>query len=112
MTRFANRLGYAGAGTGLAMFVMFGLYQGLYIGGTLGLNMANGLMGVTQAPTFFHRALTGLGMLAGAAVEVFMFVAASACIGWLMGIAIDSVLGRVKGPEGEVHRAEHEERRN
>jgi hypothetical protein len=101
----AQRLGYVGAGTGLALFAIFGLMPGAYLGGLLGLNMANSLFGMDMLPTLLHRVLTALGMLAGVIMAGFMFTVGGACLGWLAGLGIEAVgrLGKEPAAE-EVHK--------
>lgn len=100
--RFSNKLSYIGAGTGIALFAVFGLMPGAYIGGILGVNTANTLFGMGGgAPSLFHRVLTAAGMLTGVMVAGLMFVVAGACLGWLTGLVIDVAVKPKKAIEAK-----------
>jgi hypothetical protein len=89
---YANKLGHAGAGVGLALYAAFGLMPGAYLGGILGVNTANMVAGLGQSATLLHRALAAMGMLTGSLVAGLMSVVAGACLGWLLGAACDIVV--------------------
>jgi hypothetical protein len=103
--RFSNKLSYIGAGTGIALFAIFGLMPGAYIGGILGVNTANTLFGLNTVPSLFHRILTAMGMLTGVMVAGLMFVVGGACLGWLVGVALDAV-AKKKEPVIDMAHAE------
>jgi hypothetical protein len=92
--KLSHKLNNIGAGMGIALFAVFGLMPGAYLGGILGVNTANTLFGFDAAPSLFHRILAAGGMLAGVMVAGLIFVAVGACLGWLVGLAIDTVFHR------------------
>lgn len=106
--KLSNKFSYIGAGTGLALFAIFGLMQGAYLGGILGLNMANTLFGIDVAPSVIHRILTAIGMLTGVMVAGLMFVVSGACLGWLVGLLIGSFIKAEAKPAKEIVTKESE----
>jgi hypothetical protein len=90
--KVSNKLNHLGAGIGIALFAIFGLMPGAYLGGILGVNTANTLISISAGPTLLHRIFTAGGMLTGVMAAGLMFVAGGACLGWLVGQAIDVAL--------------------
>jgi len=89
--RIANRLSYLGAGIGLALFAIFGLLPGSFIGGVLGLNIAGSIFGLPVEPTVLARVVIVMGMLIGVLVTGTVFIVSGAVIGWLAGVVIDAI---------------------
>ena len=89
--RIANRLSYLGAGIGLALFAIFGLLPGSFIGGVLGLNIAGSIFGLPVEPTVLARVVIVMGMLIGVLVTGTVFIVSGAVIGWLAGLVIDAI---------------------
>ncbi|HHN64543.1 MAG TPA: hypothetical protein ENK09_04200 [Nitrospirae bacterium] len=89
--RIANRLSYLGAGIGLALFAIFGLLPGSFIGGVLGLNIAGSIFGLPVEPTVLARVIIVMGMLIGVLVTGTVFIVSGAVIGWLAGLVIDAL---------------------
>ncbi|MEJ2183210.1 MAG: hypothetical protein P8Y66_06780 [Nitrospirota bacterium] len=87
----ATRMGFIGAGVGLALFAVFGLLPGAFLGGVLGLNMANLIFGAGAVPSLLPRILIVIGMLTGVMVAGLVFLAAGGALGWLVGLATESV---------------------
>ncbi len=85
----ANRLSYVGAGIGLALFAIFGLLPGSFIGGVVGLNLTGWLFGIPVEPTIISRIVIGICMLLGVLVTGAAFVVAGAAAGWLVGLVVD-----------------------
>jgi hypothetical protein len=88
----ANRLSYVGAGIGLALFALFGLLPGSFIGGVVGLNLTGWLFGLPVEPMIISRILIGLCMLLGVLVTGTAFVVAGAAAGWLVGRVVDAIV--------------------
>lgn len=61
------------------------------MGGILGLNMVNAILGATVEATVLHRVMTAVGMLTGVMVAGLVFTVAGGCVGWLVGTAFDSI---------------------
>ena len=98
-----QKLTYTGAGAGIVLFALFGLLPGSFIGGVIGLNIAGLLMGTPVDPGIIQRAITALAMVAGVLTSGTMFVAAGSALGWLLGAAMDGVIGESRtlpGTEG------------
>jgi hypothetical protein len=89
--RIANKLSYLGAGIGLALFAIFGLLPGSFIGGVLGLNIAGSIFGLPVEPTVFARVVIVMGMLLGVLVTGTVFIVSGAVIGWIAGVVIDAI---------------------
>jgi len=99
--KIANKLSFIGAGTGLALFAVFGLLPGAFLGGVLGLNMANFIFGPAVSPTLIPRIIIVIGMLTGVMVTGLMFTASGASLGWLIGLLWDSATKTGKEPASE-----------
>jgi hypothetical protein len=99
--RLSSKLGYVGAGIGLALYAIFGLMPGAYLGGVLGLNMVNAILGVAAEATVLHRVMTAVGMLTGVMVAGMMFTVSGGCLGWLSGMAVDAMRKAEEEPQKE-----------
>ncbi|NOY39575.1 MAG: hypothetical protein GXO95_04965 [Nitrospirae bacterium] len=97
--KLSNRLSYLGAGIGLALFVVFGLLPGSFIGGVLGLNIAGAVFGIPIAPSILSRIVVAMGMLTGVMVTGLIFMVGGATMGWLMGTVAEVIT------KGEKERA-------
>jgi hypothetical protein len=96
-----NRLSYVGGGIGLALFAIFGLLPGSFLGGVLGLNIASNLFGTPVEPSVIPRIIIALGMLTGVMVAGLVFVIGGAALGWSIGTAIDTVVKPGKVSAGQ-----------
>lgn len=90
-----------GAGVGIALFAVFGLQPGAFIGGLLGLNLANAVEGVEVTPSILARGTVSLGMLLGALGTGLIFTVANAALGWAAGRVCTAALRAFRGPAGE-----------
>ncbi len=98
--RMSNRLSYLGAGIGLALFAVFGLLPGSFIGGVLGLNVAGALFGTPISPSVLPRIVVAVGMLTGVMVTGLIFLVGGATLGWISGAVIDALTkGREEAAE-------------
>jgi len=94
--RLAKSLGLVGAGISLALYAVFGLMQGLAIGGTAGILLAQEIYGPATfeivGAGLMTRVLIAGSMLAGALVALIMFVvtgsAVGAASGYVLGLGI------------------------
>jgi hypothetical protein len=102
----ANRLGYLGAGVGLALFAVFGLLYGSLIGGVVGLNIVNALFGEPLGSALIPRIMVALGMLTGILSACAIFVVGSGALGWAVGYLIDPLTwsGKKAVAEHEMNR--------
>ncbi len=89
--RIANRLSYIGAGIGVALFAVFGLLPGSFIGGVVGLNIAGAIFGMPVEPTVLSRIIIAVSMLLGVLITGTVFVVAGAVCGWLVGTLVDAI---------------------
>lgn len=94
----ANRLGYLGAGVGLALFAVFGLLYGSLIGGVVGLNIVNAVFGEPLGSAIIPRIMVALGMLTGILSACAIFVVGSGTLGWVIGLLIDPATWSSKEP--------------
>ncbi|HDO35794.1 MAG TPA: hypothetical protein ENH07_05815 [Nitrospirae bacterium] len=99
----ANRLSFICAGAGIALFAVFGLLPGSFIGGVLGLNMAGVMFGTPVAASVLSRIVVAIGMLTGVMVTGLMFLVGGATLGWLIGTIIDVLTGDVKEEAREIN---------
>ncbi len=80
-----------GAGAGLVLFAVVGLLYGSFIGGIAGLNIAGSLFGFPVTSAVLPRLIVSISMIVGIFVFGIVFVGGSMIIGWLIGLAIDSL---------------------
>lgn len=107
-SRWARKFGLVGAGTGLALFALFGLLQGSLIGGAVGLDIVNSIFDTAAQPTLLARVIIGASMLAGVIVTGIMFVvvcsAAGLTIGYMAGwMSEPRVAAPYEETKGKVH---------
>ena len=89
-----KKSGLVGAGCGVAMFAVFGLFQGALIGGAAGLAVARYIFGETtlqiMANELLPRVVVAASMLAGVLASCAFFVvtgaAAGVAGGWLLSL--------------------------
>ncbi|MEJ2183874.1 MAG: hypothetical protein P8Y66_10200 [Nitrospirota bacterium] len=101
---FSKKLSVLGAGTGLTLFVIFGLVPGAFLGGVLGLNIGNFLFGGPLMPTIVSRILVAGGMLVGVFLAGLIFTAGGTSLGWLVGVAIDQARKGFHKPAAEAEK--------
>lgn len=92
--KLTGKFSFVGAGFGLALFAVFGLLPGAFLGGAFGLNIADIVFGIAIEPTLLPRAFVVVGMLTGVMVTGFLFMAGGASLGWLLGLVAESIVGR------------------
>src|SRR5512140_2938826 len=90
MKRIQERLMYTGAGAGVVLFAVFGLLPGSFLGGVMGLSLANALIG-GPASGIVARLIVAVSMLTGVLASGLVFTMGGATLGWLLGLAVDSV---------------------
>lgn len=98
--KLCRKAAYAGAGTGLVLFAIFGLLPGSLLGGTLGLKLTGKLFGSPVVYGVLPRVLVGLSMLAGVMLACTAFVLIFSALGWLVGMVVDTAKS-VRKPEVE-----------
>lgn len=76
---------YLGAAAGLFLFAVAGLLPSSFIGGVLGLQAVQHLLGSAGALNILPRAVVGLSMLLGVIVTGVVFVGSASVLGWLCG---------------------------
>jgi hypothetical protein len=99
--RLARNAALMGAGVGIALFAVFGLQPGAFIGGLLGVNMANAVQGVEVVPSILARGAVSLGMLLGVLATGLVFTVANAVLGWVAGRACTATLRAFRSSAGE-----------
>lgn len=87
--RFANKAVLIGAGAGLVLFAIFGLLQGSFLGGVMGLNIAGSLLGYPVKSGLLARLIVAASMLVGVLVAGIIFVMGGGLAGWLVGALAD-----------------------
>ena len=92
-----QKMGFLGAGVGLALFALFGLMPGSFIGGVLGLNLSGFLFGTPVTPGVLPRIIIALGMLSGVFVAGLIFVVTGAVIGTGIGYILELLPGKEPG---------------
>ena len=99
----SRQAAYLGAGSGLALFALFGLLPGSLLGGAAGIKFAGMLFGLPLEPGMISRAVVLAGMLAGVLVAGIAIVAAASSAGWLLGRAIEAA-GHHNASEAMAHK--------
>jgi len=96
-----KRLTLLGSGAGLALGVIYGLLQGIAIGGTAGLLLANEIFGTGVIEIWhgelFTRVIVGGSMLTGAIVSLIVFLAAGSALGAACGYILSLTLNKEAG---------------
>ncbi len=100
----AKKLAYVGAGCGVALFAVFGLLPGSYLGGVMGLNLAGIILGLPVTSGIFSRLIVAASMVMGVMVSGIMFITAASTAGWLIGTVIDALTAPKKGLEPVEHK--------
>lgn len=90
--RMANKGAYMGAGVGMVLFIVFGLLPGSFLGGVMGLNAAQALLGSPLSSAIAARLIVGASMLMGVMAAGVIAVTGTATLGWLLGTAADSAV--------------------
>ena len=96
MKTYTKKLTYIGAGCGVALFAVFGLLPGSFLGGVMGLNIAGALLGLPLASGVASRLIVAVSMVTGVMVSGIMFITASSIAGWLIGTVIDAITAEKK----------------
>jgi hypothetical protein len=86
---FAKKFGYIGAGLGLALFALFGLLYGSFLGGLIGLSVVNVFSGPAAAGGIIARIAVAVGMVSGVLVACVITVVSCTAAGYV----IDSIIG-------------------
>ncbi len=87
-TTISRQGAYIGAGAGLVLFAIFGLFPGSLLGGAAGIKFAGMLFGLPLESWLLSRAIVLASMLAGVLVSGSVIVTASSTLGWLIGGAL------------------------
>lgn len=101
-----EKLTYVGAGMGLVLFALFGLLPGSFLGGVMGLNIAGLLFGYPVTSEILPRVIVALSMLIGVMVSGLLFIVAGTTVGWLLGLAVDTLKG-IKRPAVDKEKQTH-----
>ena len=88
-TTISRKSAYIGAGTGLALFAIFGLLPGSILGGAAGIKFAGMLFGLPLDPGIVSRGIVLAFMLVGVLVSGIAIITATSTAGWLVGKALD-----------------------
>jgi len=109
MKREAAKKGlYIGAGAGLVLFAIVGLLPGSFIGGVIGLNIADIIFSAPLGGAILPRLVVGISMVLGVLIAGIVFVANASIIGWLAGYLVDAVRhSRIADIEITAAKAKH-----
>ena len=81
----SRKAAYIGAGSGLALFAVFGLLPGSLLGGAAGIKFAGMLFGLPLQAGIISRVIVLASMLVGVLVAGIAIVTATSAAGWLLG---------------------------
>lgn len=82
---------YVGTGTGIILFALVGLLPGSFVGGFIGLKMAEAIFGVAMAGTILARVLVAVSMMMGVMVSALVFIFGAGVMGWAVGYALEAI---------------------
>ncbi len=99
---YAKRGLYVGTGAGIILFALVGLLPGSFIGGFIGLKMAEAIFGVAMAGTIMARVLVAVSMMAGVMVSAVAFVFGAGVMGWAAGYAFEALKRSKELPSAEA----------
>lgn len=94
--RMIKKFMYIGAGAGLVLFAIFGLFPGSFFGGVMGLNISGMILGYPVAESIITRIIVGLSMMIGVMVTGLIFVLGGITAGWITGNVVSTLFGRTK----------------
>lgn len=97
----AKKTAYIGAGSGLALFALFGLLPGSLLGGAGGIKIAGMLFGLPLESDLLARTIVLSSMLVGILVAGIALVTATAAVGWLFGRTVDIAMS-AETPEERI----------
>ncbi len=90
-TDYAKKGLYVGTGAGIILFALVGLLPGSFIGGFIGLKIAESIFGVAMAGTIMARILVAVSMLTGVMVSAVAFIFGAGVMGWAAGYALEAM---------------------
>ncbi len=82
---------YIGTGMGLVLFVLVGVLPGSFVGGYVGLKIAEGVFGPIVAGSIMPRLIVAFSMIAGVLMTAVVFVVGLGVLGWAAGFIADAV---------------------
>lgn len=88
-TTISRKTAYNGAGAGMVLFAIFGLFPGSLLGGAAGIKLAGMFFGLPLDPGILSRAIVLASMLVGVMVSGITIVTATATMGWLVGRVLE-----------------------
>jgi hypothetical protein len=105
-TRLAKSCGLIGAGVSAALYAVFGLMQGMALGGTAGLLLAQEIYGPNTLDIvgsgLITRVILAASMLAGAFVALIMFLVLGSALGYASGYVLGlTIKEEVAGEPGQ-----------
>ena len=89
----STKAAYLGAGAGLVLFAVFGLLPGSFLGGVMGLSLAQAIFGSPLTSGILGRMVVAACMFIGVLVSGIVFVVGSSTLGWLLGVAAEAIAG-------------------
>ncbi len=98
----SRKAAYIGAGSGLALFAIFGLLPGSLLGGAAGIKIAGMLFGLPLDPGIISRVIVLGSMLGGVLVAGIAVVTATSAAGWLLGRIVQVSVAAGKASESSV----------
>jgi len=87
-TRMAQKAAYIGIGLGLTVFTIYGLMPGAFLGGVMGLHMANMVTGAAGASVLARMLVAG-GMVMGVCTAALIVTVTTGTLGWALGSLMD-----------------------
>jgi|SRR5208337_1932990 len=82
---------YIGTGMGLVLLVLVGVLPGSFVGGYVGLKIAEGMFGPIVAGAIMPRLIVAFSMIAGVLMTAVVFVVGLGVLGWAAGFIADAV---------------------
>jgi hypothetical protein len=100
--KYSKNFSLIGAGVGVVLFAVFGLLTSFFIGGVMGVNLAEKFLGYPLTSAVIGRLIISASIGVSVTVAAIMSIGLSSLAGWLIGAIVETV----KGEEKELATAE------
>jgi hypothetical protein len=100
--KYSKNFALIGGGVGVVLFAVFGLLTSFFIGGVMGVNLAEKFLGYPLTSAVIGRLIISASIGVSVTVAAIMSIGLSSLAGWLIGTIVETV----KGEEKELATAE------
>lgn len=82
---------YVGTGAGIILFALLGVLPGSFIGGVIGMKMAEMMFGMPMAGELLPRLMVAVSMIMGVMAAAVVFIMGTGVLGWTVGFVADAI---------------------